>query len=136
MKLENINIREDFQQELPKIQGEPQLLQQVFFDLLVNARWAIKKKSKEGGLITIHTSYNAPAREVEVSVSDTGIGISRENLDKIFEPFFTTKEVGEGTGLGLSMVYSIVTNHNGTIRAESVLNKGATFNMRFPVQPV
>jgi len=73
--------------------------------------------------------------EVEVTITDTGKGIPKENLDKIFEPFFTTKQVGEGTGLGLSICYRIVADHKGRIEVESEVGKGTTFRIVLPVAP-
>ncbi|MFA4991022.1 MAG: ATP-binding protein, partial [Candidatus Omnitrophota bacterium] len=133
LKLNNIVIQKDLEPDLPLVKGESQLLQQVIFDLIVNAKWAIQKKSaKEGGLIAIRACHEPADKVVRVHVSDTGIGIPRENLDKIFEPFFTTKEIGEGTGLGLSVVYNIIKAHNGKIEVESELGKGTTFTITLP----
>jgi two-component system NtrC family sensor kinase len=73
---------------------------------------------------------------IDVSISDTGHGISPEILKKIFEPFFTTKEVGKGTGLGLSITYDIVKKHGGDISVESDPGKGATFTVRLPIAGV
>lgn len=68
-----------------------------------------------------------------LSISDTGIGIPKENLERIFETFFTTKPVGEGTGLGLSIVYNIIKEHHGTIEVESEVGKGTTFKIGLPM---
>jgi PAS domain S-box-containing protein len=131
---ENILIKKQLQPDLPLILGGSQLLEQLILDIISNARWAIQMKSpEEGGLITIKSKYEPEKRIVLLSISDTGIGIPKENLGKIFEPFFTTKPVGEGTGLGLSIAYSIIKQHNGTIEVESQLDKGATINISFPV---
>jgi signal transduction histidine kinase len=70
--------------------------------------------------------------EVLVKVSDNGVGMSQETLGKLFQPFFTTKPVGEGTGLGLAVVYGIITGHGGRIEAESELGKGSCFTVRLP----
>jgi two-component system NtrC family sensor kinase len=75
-------------------------------------------------------------KEVVVEISDNGEGIPEENLKHIFEPFFTTKEVGKGTGLGLSVVYGIIQNHKGKIEVESEINKGSTFRVILPLNPV
>jgi two-component system NtrC family sensor kinase len=134
LSLQNIVIKKELGIDLPRVKGDAQLLEQVILDLIVNARWAIQKKNKQdGGTITIVTSYDTKEDKIKVDVSDTGIGIPKENLDKIFEPFFTTKDVGEGTGLGLSLVYSIIVNLGGTIVAESQVGKGTTFKICFPV---
>lgn len=133
MKLENITIQKQFQPDLPSVLGDSQLLQQVIMDILVNARWAIKKFPGRGGIITIQTRYDLEREQVHIDITDTGIGIPKENIDKIFEPFFTTKTVGEGTGLGLSVVYNIINAHNGSIAAESEVGKGTTFRIGLPV---
>jgi len=134
INLHNITIRKELEPKLPKIKADPQLLEQVILDLVVNSKWAIQKKAlPEGGSITIKTRYDQEANQAVIEVIDTGIGIPEENMEKIFEPFFTTKEVGEGTGLGLSLVYGIVTNLNGTIKVESQWGKGATFRLGFPI---
>lgn len=133
MKLENIIIQKELAAKLPKIGADPQLLQQVIFNLISNAKWAIEQKSgKAGGSITLKTAYEPKNESVCIYVSDTGIGIPQENLNRIFEPFFTTKDVGEGTGLGLSMAYRIIQEHKGTIEVESQLNQGATFKIILP----
>jgi len=115
--------------ELPLVECYPQQLNQVFMNLLVNAAQAIEKE----GEIRIVT--RALDGQVEVEISDTGSGIPKENLSKIFEPFFTTKEVGKGTGLGLHVVYDIVTKHKGTIAVESEQGKGTAFKIRLEVEP-
>jgi len=133
MKLENIVITKDLQATIPFIDCDVQLLQQVVFNLVSNAKWAIEKKSKrDGGAITIKTYFNAIEKTVCLDVADTGIGIPKENHEKIFEPFFTTKTVGEGTGLGLSVVYSIIRDHKGKVILESEVGKGTTFKICFP----
>lgn len=131
---ENILIKEQLQPDLPLILGDAQLLEQSILDIIANARWAIQAKSpEEGGLITIKSKYEPEKGVVLLSISDTGIGIPKENLTKIFEPFFTTKPVGEGTGLGLSIVYTIIKQHMGAIEVESQLDQGATINISLPV---
>ena len=96
-------------------------------NLLVNAAQAIEEK----GEITIKT-YQA-GKSVVVEISDTGVGISEDDLEHIFDPFFTTKEVGKGTGLGLSVVYGIIENHCGKIEVETQVGKGSTFRVILPV---
>jgi PAS domain S-box-containing protein len=134
MKLHNIAIEKQFDDALPLVLGDSQLLQQAVFDIVSNAQWAIRRKSSHGGLITIKTGYEPQMAIVSLSVSDTGIGISKENMEKLFEPFFTTKPVGEGTGLGLAIVYGIVKKHGGDIEATSELGQGAIFKISLPVR--
>ncbi len=113
-----------------KVYGDSQRIIQIFVNLLSNARDA----SPQGGQILVEGEIDD--QWVTASVSDEGKGISKDKLDQVFEPFFTTKEPGEGTGLGLSMVYSIVKDHQGQIDIESPAHKetgrGARFVMRFP----
>jgi two-component system, NtrC family, sensor kinase len=84
------------------------------------------------GKLTVCTRLDSAGGFVEVDFSDTGHGISEENMEKIFDPFFTTKEVGHGTGLGLAISYGIVKEHEGTISVVSTLGKGTTFTVRIP----
>ena len=137
LRLQNITVKQEFSSELPSIYGDSQLLQQVIFDIISNAKWAIQKQPGEkGGTVTLRTSYEPRKKHVCVSISDTGIGIPQENLGKLFDPFFTTKPVGEGTGLGLSIVYNILKQHQGDIEVESKLNEGTTFKIFLPVASI
>jgi hypothetical protein len=112
----------------PKIYGNAGKLQQVFTNLVLNARDAMF----DGGTITL-TTYIIDDEAVVIEVTDTGIGIEPENLGKIYDPFFTTKGVGSGTGLGLAVTYGIVQEHAGTIEVESEVGGGTTFRLEFPV---
>ncbi len=116
--------------DLPRVQCYPQLLNQVFMNLLVNAAQSIE----EHGNIKIKTRANNG--HVEIEISDTGSGIPKENLLKIFDPFFTTKEVGKGTGLGLNVAYNIIKKHQGKINVASTVGKGTMFTIRIPVAGV
>jgi signal transduction histidine kinase len=113
---------------LPLIYCFASQLNQVWMNLLVNAAQAI---GSTPGEVRIETGVND--EKVFVRISDTGGGILPEDLGKIFDPFFTTKPVGEGTGLGLSLSYGIVTNHGGTITVESTPGKGTTFTTLLPL---
>jgi len=121
-------LRKDLK-KLPLIRCHPGQLNQVFMNILMNAIQAIPD---EGGLVTIETK--AGKTGIIVKISDTGVGISPENLSKIFDPFFTTKPVGKGTGLGLSISHGIIKRHAGTIEVESELLKGTTFTVRLPIK--
>lgn len=112
---------------LPRVDCYAGQLNQVWMNLLVNAAQAIK----ESGEVRIATSLKD--QMVIVTISDTGCGIASEYLKKIFDPFFTTKPIGEGTGLGLSVTYSIIERHSGMIRVESGLGKGTTFTVAIPI---
>jgi PAS domain S-box-containing protein len=113
--------------DLPVIKCYPQQLNQVFMNIFVNAVQAIKKRGE------IRISTRADNGSVKVIISDTGVGIPKENISKIFDPFFTTKEVGKGTGLGMNIAYNIIKKHNGTIDVESEVGKGTTFIIKIPV---
>ncbi len=115
--------------DLPDIHCNPQELNQVFTNILVNAAQAIEKD----GVINIRSWLDDDV--VKISFQDNGSGILPENQEKIFEPFFTTKPVGEGTGLGMSISYEIVKKHGGDIQLESVVGQGTTFTLSFPLHP-
>jgi len=112
--------------DLPPISVFPGRLNQVFLNLIVNARQAMKGQ----GTITIETRMEGHTAVVEIA--DTGTGIAKEDLRRVFDPGFTTKGVGVGTGLGLSICYQIVEDHHGEISAESEKGKGTTFTIRIP----
>jgi signal transduction histidine kinase len=132
--MKHLVVLEKEYHEIPSVACYPMQLKQVFMNLLVNAFQAIEEKiagRAETGLIRLRTE--AHEGRVVVTVSDTGTGISPENLGRIFDPFFTTKKVGVGTGLGLSTCYSIVRRNGGTIRVESQIGRGSTFQVELPV---
>ncbi len=104
-------------------------LNQVFMNLLVNASHAIDKYGE------IRVKTWAEDSHIHIAISDTGCGISGENLKKIFDPFFTTKEVGKGTGLGLSITYDIIKKHQGAVNVSSEVGKGTTFTISLPIVP-
>jgi signal transduction histidine kinase len=111
---------------------DPQRMQEVFLNLLMNAIQAIKDPPGE---IKISAWLDNRTQEAVVTVADTGVGIPQEELDRIFDPFFTTKEVGAGTGLGLSIVYGIIEKHHGRISVESQEGEGTRFTIRMPYKP-
>jgi two-component system NtrC family sensor kinase len=126
--------------EVPKIFADAGSLRQLVMNLLLNAIYF----TPEGGSICIKTEADRsaakkdvrhPASRVRLSVGDTGVGIPAEIIDKIFDPFFTTKQVGEGTGLGLTICHKIVEEHGGTIDVKSEPGKGATFTVTLPGIP-
>jgi len=114
--------------DLPQVECLPSRINQVFLNLLVNASQAIDAS----GTITISSGIDG--REVWFRFEDNGCGISKEHLHRIFEPFFTTKPVGQGTGLGLSVSYSIVRKHGGQIEVDSELGRGTRFTVRLPTR--
>ncbi len=137
LKLREIEVVKLFEENLPPVMANANRLEQVFINLLINARDAIEEKWEKLGhrrgdkRIVIRSSFKDGM--VIVEVKDTGCGIPKNVHDKIFEPFFTTKRVGKGTGLGLSISYGIVQDYEGTIRVETVENEGSNFIIQFPV---
>ena len=127
----NIKVNTHFAPNLPQIIGNSSQLQQVFFNVIVNAEQAMLEAHSRG-VITVTTERLGGV--VKVRLADDGPGISPENMKKLFTPFFTTKAVGKGTGLGLSICHGIVTEHGGRIYAESELEKGATFIVELPIK--
>lgn len=126
MRKSQVEIIKNYAVIPPKIFGNAGKLQQVFTNLILNARDAMLG----GGTITLTT--NSDTEQATIEVSDTGEGIEPENLNKIYDPFFTTKGVGTGTGLGLAVSYGIVQEHAGSIEATSEIGKGTTFQLVFP----
>jgi histidine kinase len=139
LKLREIAVREDFAMDPPAILADPNRLEQVFINLLINARDAIEEKAAAAGRrsvpkeISLKTRVEDNGATVRIEVKDTGTGIPKNALDKIFEPFFTTKSVGRGTGLGLSISYGIVQDYGGRIHVETKTGEGSTFILQFPV---
>ena len=127
MRKSNIVISKNYSEHSPQILGNSGKLQQVFTNLILNARDAIIG----GGSISL-TTVTTEKGEVIINVTDTGEGIPAENLKKVFDPFFTTKGVGNGTGLGLAVSYGIVQEHGGSIEAFSANGDGTTFRLIFP----
>ena len=120
----------EIQVDLPKrltILGDTAGLSQVLMNLCTNARDAMPN----GGVLRIEARHEGP--QAIVRVSDTGIGMDREIIDKCFDPFFTTKPIGKGTGLGLSTAYGIIKSHDGSINIQSRPGSGTTFVLRFPL---
>ncbi len=124
-------VQLDLAPDLPEFQGMPQELGQVFINLIINAKDAVKEKglSKKNGLLKITTHYNASTDQLKAIFEDNGIGIKDEIISKIFDPFFTTKKLGLGTGLGLNLSHLIVEAHGGHIDVKSVYGKGACFTV-------
>lgn len=137
----NATLHTSFDDSIGTINILPQDMGRVLLNLLTNAFYAVSQKKKTAGdgytpTVTINTSRTTVSGRsgVSISVADNGNGISQEVINKIFQPFFTTKPTGEGTGLGLSMSYDIITKgHNGEIRAESAEGEGSTFYIFLPI---
>ncbi len=141
---ENIELHYNYGAELPLVQADPGMIEQVLLNLVLNARDAMP----QGGQLRISTESvqldqavarsNPEARAgkfVCLSVSDSGPGIAQEHLPRIFEPFFTTKQPGKGTGLGLATAYGIVKQHQGWIEVKTIAGQGTTFKIFLPAAP-
>ena len=127
---EAIEVKLDLQAGLPPILGDPNHLEQIIMNLVINARHAMPK----GGTLQIQSFATQEIsgnhrRVVGIRISDTGVGISEENLSRIFDPFYTTREQGEGTGLGLAVTQRIVTDHQGRISVRSLEGDGTAFTV-------
>jgi PAS domain S-box-containing protein len=131
-KVNNVKMKTDLPENLPLIRGNGSQLQQVFFNLISNAEFAVMEHRHKG---TITIKAVRDGNVVRVSIHDDGTGISPENMKRLFSPFFTTKEPGQGTGLGLSICQGIVSEHGGRIWAESEKGKGSTFFIELPTDP-
>lgn len=126
LRKNEISIVRNFADDLPEAYGNAGKLQQVFMNLILNARDAMPG----GGTLEIETESSE--HTLFVRIKDSGIGIAPENIAKIYDPFFTTKSVGQGTGLGLAVSYGIVQEHSGRIFVESAPGKGTIFTIKLP----
>ncbi len=130
-KLENVEIIKDYQKDIPIIKIDAERIKEAIINIIINAIDAMNGRGK----LTIKTAIDHKKNVVNISISDTGMGIPSDTMGHIFEPFFTTKPSGKGTGLGLSVTYGIVKQHNGDILVESKLNEGTTFTIILPLHP-
>ena len=138
IQLDRITVVKDIEDPLPPVWGSFNQIEQVFINLLSNARYALNKKhpnSHDDKTLFIRTEQTEEngRKYVRIEFLDKGIGISEENLEKICNPFFTTKEQGQGTGLGLSISYNIIQEHRGTIRFESKEGEYTKVTVDLPV---
>jgi two-component system NtrC family sensor kinase len=136
MKVKNVELKKNYQLDLPLVMADHSQLEQVFLNLITNAEYAIHAKGKAGTL-TITTSLQEKQPEdqkVIIEISDTGTGIPENVITKIFNPFFTTKPAGKGTGLGLSVSYGIIKEHGGEIHVRNQAEGGAVFTIELPVR--
>ena len=134
LRLRQIELELDLEEDLLPIMADSNRLEQVFINLVTNARDAMEDK-RPGSTKLLKIRSFLDNGDVVVTVFDTGKGIPEDIIDRIFEPFFTTKEVGKGTGLGLSIGYTIIKDYGGTITVESEVGTGTTFELRFPASP-
>jgi signal transduction histidine kinase len=125
-----IEVFRESGENLPPVVGDQLMLQQAFTNILVNAEHAITYTGHPG---TIRVATSLPAPEiVRITIEDTGPGIAASVLPRIFDPFFTTKDVGQGTGLGLTLTYGVINEHGGTIQAMNGPDGGAVFVIDLP----
>ncbi len=138
----NADFKTDFDENLPKVAVIPQDFGRVLLNLINNAFYAVTERSRSHRSdnsedykpkVTVNTRWLSEAEAIEIRVTDNGIGMSEATKAKIFQPFFTTKPTGQGTGLGLSLAYDIITKgHGGTIEVETKEGEFTTFIIKIP----
>jgi two-component system NtrC family sensor kinase len=131
LRVQNIRVAKNLRDDLPRILADPNQLQQVLINLLVNAADAFDGGDREIRVATDLRPHDGQKMLV-ITVADSGMGIPEKNLGKIFEPFFTTKE-NKGTGLGLAVAWGIVSEHGGVVEVNSKVGQGTTFTIRLPL---
>ncbi|PDW03653.1 hybrid sensor histidine kinase/response regulator [Candidatus Viridilinea mediisalina] len=138
LKVDNISVILELDPELPYTSADPHQLQQVFLNLITNARHAMVEHGRPGKLVIRSSLFNDTqlGPTIKLEVQDSGKGIPEKDLEKIFNPFYTTKPVGQGTGLGLSICFGIIEEHEGQIWAESQLGAGTQVFVTLPVRTV
>ncbi len=136
LRLRNIEVTKTLTENLPEIRGERFQLEQVWINLISNAKDALDElEAKSPGILKnkkLSISSRLEAGAVVVEITDTGIGMSEKTKNKIFEPFFTTKPPGKGTGLGMSIVHGIIQAHKAEVEIKSKVGSGSTFSIRLP----
>jgi PAS domain S-box-containing protein len=131
LKIDGVKLDTKLNPNLPDLIGSEDQLQQVFMNLVSNATEAMESG---GGSLTIETKHLLREDKLQINFRDTGPGIPEDDIPKLFEPFFTTKKKGKGVGLGLSVAYGIVQEHDGSIYVKSKLGKGTTFQVKLPLK--
>jgi len=129
IKIQNINVSLNLAEDIPPLFCDVKQIQQTFLAMIINAMEAMPN----GGELKIE-SKSIDGKKVEITISDNGEGIPKENLKKIFDPFYTTKENAKSTGLGLFVAYGIIKEHKGTIEVQSEKGKGTSFHIKLPVK--
>jgi two-component system NtrC family sensor kinase len=131
LRSHNIKVKRDLAPDLPRVLADANQLEQVFLNLITNAKDAIEPKGS--GTLSVISRLGEKTDFVHVLVADTGIGMDPATINDIFNPFFTTKDVGKGTGLGLSISLGIIEDHGGKIEVYSLKGEGTAFRMSLPV---
>jgi signal transduction histidine kinase len=130
-ELESIELLVEIESTLPYMLGDSVQIRQVLLNILSNAVQALERV-EPGEVRQITLRGWSDGERVRIAISDTGVGISPEYLQRVFEPFFTTHSVGQGVGLGLAIAYTIVQQHNGNLWAESIATGGTVFHIALP----
>lgn len=130
----NISVTRHYEENIPQVECYPGKLNQVFLNIISNSIYAINQVHKNNGNGNIDISVKAENDTIIIDMKDNGCGIAKHNLTKIFDPFFTTKDVGEGTGLGMSIAYNTIKKHNGNIELFSEVAKGTLIRITLPVK--
>jgi signal transduction histidine kinase len=129
-KNRQIQVSIECPQDIPLIVIDPEQIKQVLLNMFTNAFDAMPR----GGALNVRVRLSDDEEFIKIAITDTGSGISEENLKKLFNPFFTTKQIGRGTGLGLAISYGIIKMHRGDIQVESQFGKGTTFTISLPLR--
>jgi two-component system NtrC family sensor kinase len=129
--LDEIKIHTEYAAELPFLSCDFKRLQQAFVNILWNAIEAMP----EGGTLTVTSNFDREKDRIEIQVADTGVGIPEDDVERVFEPFFSSKADGKGVGLGLSVAYGIIRQHQGEIYIHSKEGEGTRFSIQFPSGP-
>ncbi|MBM3262653.1 MAG: hypothetical protein FJY97_04410 [candidate division Zixibacteria bacterium] len=130
-QLKHIEVIKEYAGDIPEIDCYPGQVNQVLMNIMTNSIQAMK----DGGQLRIHTE-RAGENQIKVRITDSGCGMTPEVLGRVFEPFFTTRDVGEGTGLGMSVTYGVIQKHSGKIEAESEVGKGTPLTVTLPLRQI
>ena len=131
LKIDGVKVATKLDSDLPDLLGSEDQLQQVFMNLMSNAAEAMESN---GGKLTIATKHLLREDKLQINFKDSGPGIPEDDIPKLFEPFFTTKKKGKGVGLGLSVAYGIIQEHDGSIYVKSEVGQGTTFQVKLPLK--
>lgn len=127
--VQNVLITKELDSDLPQLMVDAQQLHQALMNIILNSLEAMP----QGGKLKVRSGYDQRDEAIKIEITDTGYGIPEENLPYLFEPFFSSRPEGKGIGLGLSIVYEVIDEHNGSIEVESEVDKGTTFIIKLPI---
>ena len=134
LRSNNIEVIREYANDLPAMFVDPQQIQQVFINMIVNAEYAVQETDKDEKWIKIKTYKKENEDRVCIEFHDNGVGIPSDSIHRIFDPFFTTKPVDKGSGLGLSISHGIIKEHEGDIRVQSTPGEGTVFYIELPIK--